>query len=373
MSRTRSYGLVFAIVANACGPAASLVGGANPRDEGDDKILVSVPTTDEVTRAQRVALGTGEVLRLGAAGDDPAALVALTPTNLSGSLSSMNTGARFDYRFDGDIGDTIQASVVSLAGDADLTVFTSNGARRVDSVKGTGFIDNVSVRINSTTGRQLMIRVSCYQGPCAAALNIARGNDSTFTASAMSTSVYVNQRSFTARSGKCTNSSGSTIADGECMCAPASAANALGALGRVPIGMVRSTASDLFATNNAGGAGNRVRLMERLMSNYGYPACVESRSALDAFSNLRTGGLVLLRSSRFSGAGHYVRLTGYTPTHFVVDDPYGWWSSRNVWSPANTTDATSRSGFYRSYLRASLIDSDASFILCAPTGGSVAF
>ena|GEM_PF-4721701 len=208
------------------------------------------------------------------------------------------------------------------------------------SALSSGYIDSVfTPPYTAGWAGSYLLMFHCYSGTCNFRTSVSIGDDSNFYTS----SVYLNQRSFTAKEQKCQGSSGAWVANGECMCAPSSAAMALVAGGKRNINELGSSAVDLFTTNNSYGAADRVALMNRLKSNYGYGTCEElSATMANIRDRLRYKYLVLFRSKSFSSAGHYVQVRGYATAsdgtiRLRVNDPMGAWLSKDKWNPQNST------------------------------------
>lgn len=256
-------------------------------------------------------------------------------------------------------------------GDIDLELYKGNAGTASwsfvkSSVNGTGYIDSIfTPPYTSGWEGTYSVKLYCRKGPCNFGSYVTKGDDQDFN----TLSVYLNQRSFKTNTNSCTNAAGAWVADGECMCSDASAAMALVAGGKRRTSELTSSAQDLFDnTNYPDGGANRSALMDRLKANYGYAEC--SDLPLDEANirfNLRYKSLVLLRSPKFSDAGHYVQVRGYKTEGGVfkvrVNDPYGAWSSKNVWSPPNEKNST---GYGQdSVIQLSLLqDPGASLVVC---------
>lgn len=238
-----------------------------------------------------------------------------------------------------------------------------NGPNRVStSSRGTGYTDRVTLNFTPGVVTTLDVKLTCSSGPCDFALVLATGDLNNYI---VGTSYYLNQRSWTVNDGRCGNS-----AIGECLCAPTSASMQMANLGKINKSNLRTTAEDLFTTNDVNGAANRWALMSRLRSNYGYSSCSEDTSPTmtDIRSNLVDGKFQLLRSPAFSGPGHYVSIRGYETVGGVqkvaVDDPYGSWTSVDNWNPRNSTNPSSTNGRSRSYRLSTLTVAYSSLIVC---------
>lgn len=231
------------------------------------------------------------------------------------------------------------------------------------STRGTGYVDQLY--LTAFYGRTYYIRLYCASGTCAFSTQIGKGDSTAFTAGG----IYLNQRSFVTRSGKCVINGVQN--DGECMCAPSSSAMAIVMAGKRPVSALRSVAVDLYTTNSAGGSANRAALKPYLEANYGY-SCSETYYGSSMLSAIKTAVLhgrhVTFRSPVFSGPGHYVQVRGYSRfngrDYLLVNDPNGAWASPGLWSPKNGTDPRSAAGDSRYYDYLTINNSNASVIVC---------
>lgn len=279
-------------------------------------------------------------------------------------------------------GETLSIHATPLAASGNLDIFLydkdptlpwSPVASVAQSTRAAGYVDQIYfTTATSAASRVYYVKLSCTSGTCAFTTQIGKGDATAFTAGG----TYLNQRSFPgpgkAASGNC-RLNGVIKADGECMCAPVSAAMGVVMAGKVPHTELRNTAVALFSTNVPNdGAANRYALMQRLKSSYSYASCQEYTNASTLLStlkqSLRSGSMVLFRSPRFSASGHYVQVRGYSSVNsrdtLLVNDPYGAWSSFTTWNPPNSTDASSANGDSRFYEYLRLADPGASLIVC---------
>lgn len=267
---------------------------------------------------------------------------------------------------------TLSAFTLPLNTSTDVDIEIRRGAAVVASARRAGgYADLVTYRntlANQTT--QYTVRLICFRGPCGFESAIGVGSDTEFNVG----SAYLNQRSFTANTGRCCVGAqcrpavaADWGADGECYCAPSSMAMALTAIGRVRIDRTRAVATALFGTNNTEGAALRGALETYTEQTYGV-TCDYITGATTMWNRLRTalraGQAVVLRSKGFSSAGHYVRVRGYRNGAIHVDDPYGAWSSFGNWSPRNTTSTMSRSGQGRWITWSAVSSGDAGLLIC---------
>ena len=191
-------------------------------------------------------------------------------------------------------------------------------------------------------------------------------------------SAYINQRSFTTRSGVCKNDDNATIYDGACMCSDASTAMALVLAGSEDITDSRDIAEGIWEETKVarrphnGGqvVGELIAAIEDLHGDYD---CAETKVSSGSFEQrlkdaVRLGDPVLFRSRGFSNAGHYVNVLGFkqvgSSLDLTVNDPMGRWIEKNRWQ-LNSNSAGSNVGQRVTY-PLSKLKTDASIIVCTP-------
>lgn len=356
---------VLLVHTNACGPVDELA--------------------DDIGSAESVFLNAGDLWERGT-GDSSAIGVQSYGSQLSSmTWVPIKAGTAKVLAIDIAAGETASVHSTPLNVNGNLDVFLYDGnplvpnawGPRVTSVaqstRATGFVDQIYFTAPATSAtRTYYVKLSCTSGTCAFSTQIGKGNATAFTTGG----IYLNQRSFIPPvgqqpSGKCLLNN-ATYADGECMCAPVSAAMGLILGGKRPLSELRSAASDLFTTNNSSGGADRTKLMRRLETTYGYSRCSETSNKatmLDSLkTGLRAGNMVIFRSATFSAYGHYVFVRGYGftngRTNIMVDDPYGAWSKPGLWLPPNSKDVSSTNGMARPYDYQTLTTGDASIIIC---------
>jgi hypothetical protein len=327
---------------------------------GDGGKQVPPPLTPlELVAARQLSVNAGGYLDP-FTGTSSGGTQGLMDQRTSAQPLASNESAVFRIELPADL--TLHAAAIPRNAYGDIDVFVLSGPAAVaSSIRGTDRADAVYYRIPSQ--QRLVVRYFCYSGPCSFEAFVSVGNDQEF----VSAGCYLNQRANRTVSGKCTNSGGAAIADGECQCGPTSAAMGLACLGQVDLSHLDDVVADLYTTNLSGGAANRNALMRRLESIWGLIGCTET-SGEAAFAALKEatlrGDFVLFRSPRFSVTGHFIRGRGYAGDYLVGDDPVGNWRSRGWWSPLNSTDAASREGALRYYDRHALVVGGASVIVC---------
>jgi hypothetical protein len=349
--------LLVAVVASVSGGCGADLSGGDAEDVGTDRVKGEPPglTEADIANATFLNLEPGVSWEMRAReeatmDEDTPELDPQTLTTISAkSWAPLSTGQWETVSFSLSSTESLAAYVhpYNEVGDIDLYLYKWNPATLSwnfvkSSVNVSGYFDLIFTPpyVSGWEG-QYYLQMYCFMGPCSFGSYITKGDDQDFHTQ----SVYLNQRSFTTNTNSCKNDSNVWVADGECMCADASAAMALVADGKRKISQLASSAQDLFDnTNEANGAANRWALMNRLKANYGYTNCSDlTLNESNIRYYLRYKWLVLLRSPKFSSAGHYVQLRGYKTESGVfkvrVNDPYGVWSSKNVWSPKNTTSA----------------------------------
>lgn len=312
--------------------------------------------------------------------DEPTALVEIEEAAYSylGPVGvTLATGQSKVYPVTVGAGDVLVAQVVpaSEVGNANLAVFDRDPSAAfavpvllAQSSRAAGYVDGVFLPrpVGATT--TYYAKVICASGPCSFTVHVGAGDRTTFRMG----STYLNQRSFLSASGKCKSSGGATLRDGDCMCAPASAASRLVLDGKRKVSELRTVAEDLFKTNLWGGAADRTALMNRLVRSYGYNRCAETSYESGAMletlkTELRAGAFVLFRSKRLTSAGHYVVARGFQTvngrSHVFVDDPFGAWLSLDRYS-LNGDSPSSAVGQSRSYDYLNASGPGSSVIVC---------
>lgn len=190
-------------------------------------------------------------------------------------------------------------------------------------------------------------------------------------------SPYVNQRSFTNRSGVCKDVANATTYDGYCMCSDSSAAMALSLAGDENITDTADMADDIWdetkvARKPYGGAQIVGELIDAIEELHDYD-CRETRVTSGVFEQrlkdaVRMGDPVLFRSKGFSSAGHYVTVNGFkqvgSDLELTVNDPMGRWIEKGRWE-LNSQSFSANRGQRVTY-RLSKLKTDASVIICTP-------
>jgi len=309
-------------------------------------------------------------------GDDDVGIEGAAYTFVGPVVTSLAGGQSRVYAVSVAAGETLVAHAVpdGVTGNVDVQLYDADpnapfslAQRLAASVRGAGYVDALYWSLPMGAAVMRYVRFLCVSGPCAFKGYVSVGDGNRLKLA----DVYLNQRSFTTASGKCKSSSGGTLADGECYCAPASAATRVVLDGKRRVDALREVATDLFGTNTSVGAADRTALMQRLREVYGYATCAETAYGTGMLATLkaalRNGSMVLFRSSRLTSAGHYVAVIGYELVagrhRLTVDDPYGRWSATDVYT-TNTTSQSSAVGRGQSYDYLDITNPSASIIVC---------
>jgi hypothetical protein len=299
--------------------------------------------------------------------------VHYTPYSYNGSISiSLSTNQTRVFPLAITSGEVLAAHIVpdNVIGDTDLTLYDKDPtapfnfpAKLKTSRRGSGYVDGFFWPRPMGGSTTVYLEVKCFQGPCSVKAYYGVGDSNNFRLGG----VYVNQRSWQNQYGKC-----GPYANGECMCAPSSAANRLVLDGKRRIDQIRASAEDLFTTNAASGAADRTALTGKLKQSYGYSLCGEEPYTSPQFLNvlkseLRAGSMVLFRSNKLMPDGHWVDVRGIDSssgtTKLYVDDPYGEFLSTGNYNK-NSTSQSSALGMGKLYSLSSIANNNASIIYC---------